>query len=581
MKKLILLISLFLPLMAFAGPLSNDDALRYAQDFFGLDSKRDLEIVWTGNNTQEPAFYVVNYLDKGFVMLSGEECVEPVLGYSRENAFTVKGMPEAVRSWFGTIENDIKYVRGNLSREVTSAQKAKWQNLDAVTKAGVEYVLETAEWDQSAPYNDLCVISKGGKQYKGLTGCVATALSIYCRYMKYPEHGVGTVNGYTTGDGYSVDGVTLDDHYYKWDLMPIKDADVKKASAEAKLTLATIMHDCGVILKMDYSPDGSGTSTQYIVSQAAKHLGYCKDANFFHKSLYSTEEWLALMTEAINKQRPIIYSGQDSNGGGGHCFILDGYDGQGKFHVNWGWGGASKGFYTLDLKVQSYRFANDCGALVDLLPDPNGTSGDAKYDIFITDYNGGKGLTLSSGKVVKGKSFSLDIKYICNPGYAAYNGSLKAALVAQDGTVKEFISAAVPFQLQASTGKSYSLQVSAIPGCIITSDIDFTDRIAVFYEDYANGAWQLLRHDREGSAKGYIAAIPYTFIVVKDSYKVGDVLTFELIDGADGYESVTWYLDNKKNTTGTETLAAGRHTIKAVLTRKGGSETIIQEIEVK
>lgn len=581
MKKILFFISLFLPLMAFAGPISSNQALGYAQKFFGLSSQKDLEIVWTGNSADEPSFYVVNYADKGFVMLSGEECVDPLLGYSRENAFTVKGMPEAVKSWFGSLENDIKYVRTHLSREVSPAVKAKWQTLGAATKAGGEYVLETAEWDQSAPYNDLCIVSKGGRQTKALTGCVATALAIYCRHMKYPEHGTGSVNGYTTGGGYSVEGVTLDDHYYKWDLMPLKDADVRKASAEAKETLATIMHDCGVILKMEYAPDGSGTSTQYIVSQAAKHLGYCKDSNFYHKSLYSTEEWLALMTEAINKQRPIIYSGQDSNGGGGHCFILDGYDGQGKFHVNWGWGGSNKGFFTLDLKVQSYRFADNCSALVDLLPDQNGTSGEAKFDIFISDYNGGRGLTLSNGKVAKGKAFTLDLKYVESHGYAPYKGSLKAALVAQDGTVKEFISGEVPFEVQASSGTSYSLQTSQIPGCLIKGDIAFTDRIAVFYSVPGTDKWELLRHDREGKAKGYIAAIPYTFIVVKDSYKVGDVLTFELIDGADGYDSVEWYLDGKKNTTGTETLTAGKHTVKAVLSRKGGKEVIIQEIEAK
>lgn len=41
--------------------------------------------------------------------------------------------------------------------------------------------------------------------------------------------------------------------------------------------------------------------------------------------------------------RPVVFCGQST--GGGHCFVLDGYDGKGYFHVNWGWGGSSNGYF--------------------------------------------------------------------------------------------------------------------------------------------------------------------------------------------------------------------------------------------
>ena len=52
---------------------------------------------------------------------------------------------------------------------------------------------------------------------------------------------------------------------------------------------------------------------------------------------------------------PIYYSGSGQNGG--HAFVLDGYDNEGRFHVNWGWGGSFDGYFeTLSLNPANYQF---------------------------------------------------------------------------------------------------------------------------------------------------------------------------------------------------------------------------------
>ncbi|MCH5238033.1 MAG: C10 family peptidase, partial [Muribaculaceae bacterium] len=43
---------------------------------------------------------------------------------------------------------------------------------------------------------------------------------------------------------------------------------------------------------------------------------------------------------------PLVYDGPALDGG--HSFVCDGYDGNGYFHFNWGWGGMSDGYYLLD-----------------------------------------------------------------------------------------------------------------------------------------------------------------------------------------------------------------------------------------
>ena len=48
----------------------------------------------------------------------------------------------------------------------------------------------------------------------------------------------------------------------------------------------------------------------------------------------------------LSAGRPILYTGVDP-GAGGHAFVFDGIDADGKIHVNWGWDGTGNGFYDI------------------------------------------------------------------------------------------------------------------------------------------------------------------------------------------------------------------------------------------
>ena len=50
----------------------------------------------------------------------------------------------------------------------------------------------------------------------------------------------------------------------------------------------------------------------------------------------------------MNAGRAVIYNAIDSKGGYGHSFNLDGYDSNGLFNVNWGWGGYGDGYFSID-----------------------------------------------------------------------------------------------------------------------------------------------------------------------------------------------------------------------------------------
>ena len=54
------------------------------------------------------------------------------------------------------------------------------------------------------------------------------------------------------------------------------------------------------------------------------------------KSLLTTLSLLAVLLGA-------------SDNTGGHEFVIDGYNGNELFHINWGWGGADNGYFALSV----------------------------------------------------------------------------------------------------------------------------------------------------------------------------------------------------------------------------------------
>ena len=167
-----------------------------------------------GLQSEDAAFYVFNNTSgPGFVIVSGDDAVAPVLGYSFENNFPEgRPLPPNLSAWLEGTAKGIIALRKS-GAEPSEAVRAAWKTSGPGTPVKV---LETALWDQSDPYNRLCPEVNGALS---LTGCTATALAIVMRYHKWPERGAGTLPGYTTASyGAWVDEVKLG-HAYDWDKM--------------------------------------------------------------------------------------------------------------------------------------------------------------------------------------------------------------------------------------------------------------------------------------------------------------------------------------------------------------------------
>ena len=107
------------------------------------------------------------------------------------------------------------------------------------------------------------------------------------------------------------------------------------------------MRYCGQAMKTTYSPAGSATSTDAQYAALVKDFGYTAATQINFRTLYTIDEWEDIIYGELAANRPVLYNGYSESEG--HSFICDGYDGDGLFHINWGWGGKDDGYFSLSV----------------------------------------------------------------------------------------------------------------------------------------------------------------------------------------------------------------------------------------
>ena len=402
MKYWLLLLCNFFSLFIFAEEVPLSEARNWAQIFFQNQigtraGNVQLDMVWDGEDihsrgNEQPTFYVFNRTDsKGFVIVSGEDLVNPLIGYSFTNEFKIEDLPENIRHWLKGKRYEINQIR-NKAELAPLGMKAAWStSAHDVGKVIKQY--KTAKWNQGEPFNILCPID----EYTGrrsVTGCTATAFAIILRAHEWPNAGIGTVDGYEYTDKHGKK-FTIGAHKlgqkYNWDKMPL---DLDNFSGnEEKNQVAQLMVDCGYMVKSMYSSGETGGYVFEAAKSLSKHLQYSPNLDYEERNYYASDDWHRMLHKELNENGPIFYSG--SSKAGGHAFVLDGYTSKEYFSVNWGWGGHCDGYYILSL----------------LNPEDQGIGGDPNGDGF----NFGQAAVLGLKKAQKDE---VRTKY---PNFFAFN----------------------------------------------------------------------------------------------------------------------------------------------------------------
>jgi len=330
-----LFVSIFISTLLSGTPVTEQQARTVALNWFSAKKKvskseliiKDTQIRYTSVGT--PAMYVYEFESGGFVIMSADDAVKPVLAYSTENEFSKPGEinPEIeflLEEYSGRISNIIE------SKLDNSLTKKDWDNYANGNISGsaksVPQMLSTT-WDQVGIYDNYCPTGTP-------VGCVATAMAQIMKYHNYPETGVFQ-HSYVHPT-YGTQVAMFKNTTYDWQNMPNTGSDA----------VALLSYHCGVAVDMDYHPLGSGSQTHYALYAMPNYFKYSHDIAYAYIGNYTNEEWINLLKSEMDASRPVLYSGS-STASGGHAFVLDGYDDSDLFHVNWGWGGYGNDYYAI------------------------------------------------------------------------------------------------------------------------------------------------------------------------------------------------------------------------------------------
>ena len=349
MKRLLLILTLVcFVISGWAEQITREQALRKAQQFLskkGLPSSvKVAETQMSRRRAQgisQPDYYYVfnNGQNQGFVIISGDDRAETVLGYATSGSFDVDNIPSNMAAWLQGYADQIKYIQEHPAQ---SPQKPDFRRANpAISK------LVTCQWDQGDPFNAECPTV--GKK-KCVTGCVTTAVSQILYYHAKINGYMPSctdIPGYTTESrGDEMPGLTGTS--FDWGNMI--DFYNSSATNEQKTAVAKLFQYVGTGLKAAYDlSENGGTFVWDDMPEIVfkDYFGYGNGIQLIRRTNKIPEsEWDNLICNELANGRPVLYSGQSSSGSG-HSFVIDGYDGAGKYAINWGWGGYQDNYFAL------------------------------------------------------------------------------------------------------------------------------------------------------------------------------------------------------------------------------------------
>jgi hypothetical protein len=272
--------------------------------------------------------------DNRVIFISADDVARPLLGWCDASTFDITNLPPA-----------LQYMLDSYSKEIciaSAAGSAPYTPQSSDNRPEIAPLI-TTKWHQTAPYNLLC---PEDSDRRCVTGCVATAMAQIMNFHRWPESGTGAITYTAPTDGnnsnlteYSMDfsATTFD-----WDNM--LDEYNGDESEDQINAVALLMKACGYGSKMIYGLNGtssSGASIPDAISAFNNYFKYAPDITLELRTAYNLNVWIDILYDELKSRRPLLTSG------GIHAFLIDGYQPDDLFHINWGWGGLSDGYYAI------------------------------------------------------------------------------------------------------------------------------------------------------------------------------------------------------------------------------------------
>lgn len=292
---------------------------------------------------QIPYIYIFNYESGGYLIVSADQRLSPILGLCENGEFILDSIPQGMAHWLECIAAQEKNIRAsnNLPSEVIRNEWDNFQDIsNSVKRAPIdddppEYYLTvgpflSTKWGQGTGYNTYCPILTGGPDGHAKTGCGTTAVAQIMAYWKFPAR-------------------------YNWN-------DMSNYASDAT---ACLIGDIFPWVIDIYDVDGSSCKNDWNMVHAFQNFGYrsCDLAGYVNGYTENGGYKHQTVVSNLDQGQPVILGAYSSYTnilgfisfpkGSGHIWVCDGYkkmsiigSGYLLFHMNWGWYGAYNGWYT-------------------------------------------------------------------------------------------------------------------------------------------------------------------------------------------------------------------------------------------
>lgn len=314
----------------------------------------------------EVAVYYVFNVNNGFIIISADDAVFPVLGYSFTSKYTGGNFPLAYKNWMIQYKEQIVYVK---EKKQTASKQVKkiWQKYAAENFIpdkeiqSVEPILQST-WSQGCYYNSQFPVDTTAPCGYLWTGCVATAMGQIMKYYNFPKSGTGS-NGYISA--YDSVWADFENTIYDW-------AGMRNHLNEENFPVAQLLYHTAISVNSQFFPNGTGAYDFDARDALVDYFNYKSDAQFYWRDDYQGD-WNAMLRNELDQGRPFLYGGADSETYAGHTLVCDGYQDTSFFHFNWGWNGTYNGYFYIDsLSAGGNYFDFQHDAVVGIRPDISG-----------------------------------------------------------------------------------------------------------------------------------------------------------------------------------------------------------------
>ena len=441
--------------LAWAGPRSFQQAQAIAERQAALQgiimdqqqvSKARKQYLLNGSSSSETAtsYYVFdNGSDKGFTIVSGDDELPEIVGYSAhgnsENLMKTEGCAAFLKAYQKFVA---AFTQGDAKARKILAEQRALKADGRYQQPKIEPLLGDIAWNQDPPYNNMCPEYEDSEL--SATGCVATAMAQVMMYYKYPKELKATIRAYTTATNKLKVNAISEGEKYDWDNMLPTYTEGEYNTTQAN-AVAKLMFHCGAAVQMDYG-DSSGALLR--PEDMSTYFGYDADLlQEVYRSVYTLAEWKKILDRELKAKRPIIYGGVASNENG-HLFVCDGSDGEGLYHINWGWSGDSDGYFDITLLDPDVRgtgagtsadgYNRDCSVIIGIAPD-NGSEDEPlvkEHSLYADAYEDHRKCTITNGERKNAsEQFSLTVTPVfSNPTHNKFEGLVALGIRNEDGS---------------------------------------------------------------------------------------------------------------------------------------------------